>query len=65
MLQENALKFDRDHAYIIPQKPIENGQYMNKNGLLAVILKTRKIIVTSMETTCFILETVSDRAKRS
>ena len=32
MLRDNALKFYSDHAYIIPQKPFENRQYMNKNG---------------------------------
>ena len=30
MLRDNALKFDSDHAYIIPHKPIKKGQYMNK-----------------------------------
>ena len=44
MLQDNALTFDSDHAYIIPQKLIENGQYMNKNGLLAAILKICEIL---------------------
>ena len=39
MLQDSALKFDRDQAYGISQKPFENGQYKNKNGLLAAILK--------------------------
>ena len=39
MLRDNALKFYRDQAYNIPQKPIENGQYMNKNGLSAAILE--------------------------
>ena len=34
MLRDNALKFYRDQTYVIPQKPIENGQYMNQNGLL-------------------------------
>ena len=42
MLQDNALK--RDQAYDIPQKPIENGQYINKNGLLAAIWKIREIL---------------------
>ena len=32
MLRDNALKFYRDQAYDIPQKLIENGQYMNENG---------------------------------
>ena len=32
MLRDNALKFYRGQAYDIPQKPIENGQYMNQNG---------------------------------
>ena len=32
MLRDNALKFHRDQVYVIPQKPIENGQYINKNG---------------------------------
>ena len=44
MLRENALKFYRDQAYDIPQKPIENGQYKNKKGLLAAILKIREIL---------------------
>ena len=40
MLRDNALKFERDHAYIIPYKPFENGQYMNQNDLkLAAFLK--------------------------
>ena len=53
MLQDNALKFYRDQAYGISQKPIENGQYKNKNGLLAAILKIREILITSIEATCF------------
>ena len=48
MLQDNALKFHRDKVYVIPQKPIENGQYINKNGLLAAILKIREILITSI-----------------
>ena len=28
MLGDNALKFYRDQAYDIPQKPIENAQYI-------------------------------------
>ena len=42
MFRDNALKFYRDQAYEIPQKPI--GQYMNNNGLLAAILKIRVIL---------------------
>ena len=53
MLQDNALKFYRDQAYVIPQKPIENGQYINKNGLLAAILKISEILSTSIEGVCF------------
>ena len=53
MLQDNALKFYMDQAYDIPQKPIENGQYINENGLLAAILKIGKILITSIEATCF------------
>ena len=53
MLRDNALKFYRDQVYDIPQKPIENGQYINKNGLLAAILKIRKILLRSIEATCF------------
>ena len=53
MLQDNALKFYRDQAFVIPQKPIENGQFINKNGLLAAILKIREILITSIEATCF------------
>ena len=44
MLRDNALKIYRDQAYDIPQKPIENGQYMTKNGLLAAISKIREIL---------------------
>ena len=44
MLRDNALKFYRDQAYGIHQKPIENGQYMNNNGFLAAILKIREIL---------------------
>ena len=44
MLRDNALRFYSDHAYIISHKPIENGQYMNQNGLLAAILKIREIL---------------------
>ena len=44
MLRDHALKFYRDQAYDIPQNPIENGQYMNNNGLLAAILKIREIL---------------------
>ena len=44
MLRDNPLKFYRNQAYDIPQKPIENGQYMNKNVLLAAILKIREIL---------------------
>ena len=58
MLQDNALKFYMDQAYDIPKRPIENGQYMNNNGLLAAILKIREILEGDSET-------VSDRAKRS
>ena len=53
MLQDNAFKFDMDQAYDIPQKPIENGHYINKNGLMAAILKIREILITSIEATCF------------
>ena len=42
MLRDNALKFYSDHAYIIPHKPVENGQYMN--GLLAAILKICEVL---------------------
>ena len=31
MLRDNALKFYSDDAFIIPHKPIENGQYINNN----------------------------------
>ena len=62
MLRDNALKFYRDQAFDIPQMHIDIGQYMNINGLLAAILKFAKFW---METTCFISETLSDRAKRS
>ena len=48
MLRDNALKFHMDQVYVIPQKPIENGQYINKNGLLAAILKIREILITSI-----------------
>ena len=44
MLRDNALKFYRDQAYDIPQKPIENGQFINKNGLLVAILKIHEIL---------------------
>ena len=44
MLGDNALKFYSDHAYIIPHRPIENGQYMNINCHLAAILKIDKIL---------------------
>ena len=53
MLRDNAIKSYRGQAYDIPQKPIENGQYINKNGLLAAILKIREIIITSIVVTCF------------
>ena len=53
MLRDNALKYYRDQAYVIPQKPIENGQYKNKNGFLAAILKIRENLITSIEDTCF------------
>ena len=43
MLRDNALKFDRDHASTIPNKPIQNWLYMSK--LLGAILK---ILVTLM-----------------
>ena len=59
MLWDNALKFNSDHAYIIPQKPIENGQYM------AFWQPFWKFVKLWMETTYFISETVNDRAKRS
>ena len=62
MLQDNALKFYRDHTYIIPHKPIENGQYMNKMAYWRQFGKFTKIW---MEITCFISKTVSDRAKQS
>ena len=62
MLRDNAWKFYRDQADDISKKPIDIGQYMNINGLLAAILKFAKFW---METTCFISETLSDRAKRS
>ena len=42
MLQDNALKFYRDQAYVI-----------NKNGLLAAILNILEILTTSIEATCF------------
>ena len=57
-LRDNALKFYRDQAYDIPQKPIENGQYMNNNGLLAANWKICEILDGDSET-------VRDRAKRS
>ena len=41
MLRDNALKFYRDQAYDIHQKPIENWQYMS---LLVAILKIREIL---------------------
>ena len=44
MLRDNALKFHRDQVYVIPPKPIENGQYINQNDLLAAILKIREIL---------------------
>ena len=44
MLRDNALTFYRDQAYDIHQKPMENGQYMNENGLFAAILKIREIL---------------------
>ena len=44
MLRNNALKFYSDHAYIIAHKPIDNWQYMNKNGFLAATLKIREIL---------------------
>ena len=44
MLWDNAFKFYSDYAYIIPHKPIENGQYINNNGLLAAILKILEIL---------------------
>ena len=53
MLQDNALKFDRDQAYDIPQKPIENGKYINNNGLMAAILKIREVLITSIQAKCF------------
>ena len=62
MLRDNALTFYRDQDYDIPQKPVENRQYINTNSFLAVILKICKILD---ETTWFISETVSDRAKQS
>ena len=55
MLRDNALEFYRDQSYDIPQKPIENRQYVNKNGLLVAILKKRKILITSIEATCFVI----------
>ena len=58
MLRDNALQFYRDQAYDIPQEPIENGQHINKIGLLAAILKIREILDGDSET-------VSDRAKQS
>ena len=51
MLRDNAL--NRDQAYVILQKLIENGQYMNQNGRLAAILKIREILITLIEATCF------------
>ena len=53
MLRDNVLKFDRDQAYDIPQKPIENGQYIIINGLLDAILKFHEILITLIEATCF------------
>ena len=44
MLRDNTLKFYRDQAYDIPQKPIANGQYINNIGLLAAILKILEIL---------------------
>ena len=44
MLRDNALKIYRDQAYDITQTPIENSQYINKNDLLAAILKIREIL---------------------
>ena len=52
MLRDNALKFYRGQASDI-QKPTENGQYINNNGLLAAILKIPEIMITSMMATCF------------
>ena len=48
MLRDNALKFHRDQVYGISQKSFENGQYINKNNLLAAILKIREILITSI-----------------
>ena len=45
MLQDHALKFYRDQAYVIPQKLFENGQYINKNYLFAAILKIWKFLL--------------------
>ena len=56
------MKFDRDHNYIIPHKPIENGKYINQNDLWAVILKIRKILDGDH---MLHLGNLSDRAKRS
>ena len=55
MFRDNALKFYRDQDYDIPQKPVENGQYINKNGLLVAILKIREILITLIEATCFMI----------
>ena len=49
MLLDNGLKFYMNQAYDIPQKPIKNGQYTNKNGLFAAILKIGEILITSIE----------------
>ena len=35
MLRDNALKFYRDQAYDIPQKPIENINFANVNWPLS------------------------------
>ena len=45
MLRDNALKFYRDQAYVIRQKPIEKGKYMNQNGFL----KIREILITLIQ----------------
>ena len=63
MLRDSALKFYRDQAYVIPHKPIENGQGMNKNGHFENSRNSGWR--PPRETTCFISETVSDRAKHS
>ena len=37
MLRDNALKFDRDQAYDIPQKPFENSRnfyYIDRGHML-------------------------------